>query len=706
MEANSTENIMPNVFPPPPPGLNYIAAIQPSLTFLMIGTAWGGVLLPLLVALFYFSTKDTRRRPIFILNVLSILLGLFMVFFNAVLEIRAILAPLQPLNPLTSVVFGIVSSGTPLLVEFILVIRLLAVYPFTRTPKPIWCAIFVPLVLIKIGRMVNIIFFSVQYVQLVQTVSGDPISVAQSPWHRFPGIKIEWILQVIDNTATSTLFIFRLKSVMHTPGRTVASGTYRVTYTSKIKALFWIAVSNFVFPVILSIIQLIMLFRDSNFLKGAYTFFTNDYVEIVGVLLATVWASTAHWSDQNPTADIESTKVYSGPSRLARHIWLDNSQSSASTGNVVESLGIPGHIELDGLKERSEGEIGPINKPKNARSKRALEARQPKEVEDPRTAIFVKGTHTGEVLNNVMRELMALKRPNAIAFNKKNAIHPFDEASTSIASLEFWANKNDASMFVFGQTTKKRPHGLTFVRMYDGKVLDMAEVGVENWVGMADFKTPKSTPGHKPLMHFASELFDTHPRFIQLKSMLIDFFNGEEIESICLPGIEHIISISCGPTPDSLNNATAMAYASRPKPSSGAVVEDTSNFPKVHIRTYTLKLLASGTRIPRVELTPMGPSLDLVLRRHQPADAELLKQAMKRPKLKKSDIESGLGKKKKNQEVDEMGDLRGRVHVGNQDLSKLQTRKMKGLKAGKDEMDVDEDFGGEPNPRKKRRTEA
>jgi hypothetical protein len=45
-------------------------------------------------------------------------------------------------------------------------------------------------------------------------------------------------------------------------------------------------------------------------------------------------------------------------------------------------------------------------KPKNARSKRALEAREPKEVEDPRTAIFVKGTHTGEKLNVVMKELV------------------------------------------------------------------------------------------------------------------------------------------------------------------------------------------------------------------------------------------------------------------------------------------------------------
>jgi len=96
---------------------------------------------------------------------------------------------------------------------------------------------------------------------------------------------------------------------------------------------------------------------------------------------------------------------------------------------------------------------------------------------------------------------MALKRPNAIAFNKKNVIHPFDcsttaptsssataGSSTSIQSLEFWASKNDASMFVVGQTTKKRPNGMTFVRMFDGRVLDMIEVGVEGYKPMSEFK--------------------------------------------------------------------------------------------------------------------------------------------------------------------------------------------------------------------------
>ena len=201
-------------------------------------------------------------------------------------------------------------------------------------------------------------------------------------------------------------------------------------------------------------------------------------------------------------------------------------------------------------------------------------------------------------------------------------------------------------------------------------------------------QTAKATPGHKPLLHFASELFDTHPRFVQLKSLLIDFFNGEEIESICLTGIEHIISISLGPTPTSLTSANNVPTLN---PQTLEPVDDTKNLPLVHIRSYTTKLAPSGTRTPVVSLELMGPSIDLRLRRHTNADAEVWKQAMKRPKMKKQDVEKGLGKKKKNVEVDEMGDVRGRLHVAKQDLGKLQTRKMKGLKKGRDEASDEED---------------
>jgi ribosome production factor 2 len=130
--------------------------------------------------------------------------------------------------------------------------------------------------------------------------------------------------------------------------------------------------------------------------------------------------------------------------------------------------------------------------------------------------VFVKGTKTGEVAGGAMKDLvrfcfflydytvsdgfqkMALKRPNAISFSKKNVIRPFDGPSTSaaasstssasIASLEFWSGKNDAGFFVVGQSTKKRPNGMTFVRMYDNKVLDMMEIGITNYVGISDIK--------------------------------------------------------------------------------------------------------------------------------------------------------------------------------------------------------------------------
>lgn len=61
---------------------------------------------------------------------------------------------------------------------------------------------------------------------------------------------------------------------------------------------------------------------------------------------------------------------------------------------------------------------------------------------------------------------------------------------------------------------------------------------------------------------------------------------------------------------------------------------------------------------------------------------------------------------KKNVETDLIGDKLGRIHVGKQDLSKLQSRKMKGLKRSRDEatqFDSDDDVGHlEEDPKRAR----
>lgn len=174
-------------------------------------------------------------------------------------------------------------------------------------------------------------------------------------------------------------------------------------------------------------------------------------------------------------------------------------------------------------------------------------------------------------------------------------------------------------------------------------------------------QTPKSTPGHRPLMHFASPLFDTLPALIQFKSMLLDFFNGHELGEVHLAGLEHVISITAGPQPEA------------PQSSSSAVApSEASTLPIIHFRSSTIRLLHSGTRIPRMELEPMGPNFDFRIRRRQEADDVVLKEAMRRPKLDKKNVEKGLGKKRKNIETDDMGDKVGKLHLGKQELGKLQ----------------------------------
>jgi len=78
----------------------------------------------------------------------------------------------------------------------------------------------------------------------------------------------------------------------------------------------------------------------------------------------------------------------------------------------------------------------------------------------------------------------SIKKPYSIMFSKKNAIHPFDDQS----SLEFFSQKNDASLFCVGTNSKKRPNNLVFVRMFDYQVLDMIELGIENFKSLHDFK--------------------------------------------------------------------------------------------------------------------------------------------------------------------------------------------------------------------------
>ena len=72
------------------------------------------------------------------------------------------------------------------------------------------------------------------------------------------------------------------------------------------------------------------------------------------------------------------------------------------------------------------GVIQRIVKPKNQRSKRALEAREPKAIENAKSAIFIRGPKSSEMVMKAMRDLHALKKPNvAPEFYGKSKLYPY-----------------------------------------------------------------------------------------------------------------------------------------------------------------------------------------------------------------------------------------------------------------------------------------
>lgn len=274
-----------------------------------------------------------------------------------------------------------------------------------------------------------------------------------------------------------------------------------------------------------------------------------------------------------------------------------------------------------------------------AKGRRVLEKRKPQVHEGIKSAIFVKGHNTSEVGRGVLLDLYHLKVPNATKYQRKNDILPFEDA----ASLEFFSEKTDASLLAFVNHNKKRPHNLVLGRFFEAKVLDMIELGVENYVPMKAFPGDKPIVGARPSIVLRGAAFETNQTVALLGNMLIDFFRGDVVKAINLEGLSHVIVL---------------------------IASDTG---VLHFRVYMTKLKKSGHRLPRVELEECGPRMDWTIRRTQFADRSLRKQAMEIPS-------AAAGKKQKNVSYSKTGDKLGRVHMQPQTFEGFQTRKMKGLK--------------------------
>jgi len=240
-------------------------------------------------------------------------------------DVTAILSPEVTLSQGVFITEAILTAMVPFFTDLILLVRVLAVYPPRDITRLSAVVVYLPISCMKIGRLINFVLFWSEWFPLIRE-GGNPIIVSQEAWNR-PYEKIEWILQVLDNGYSSALFLWRLRRGRSTTGR-VESRNQKTSYSARINSLFWIAISNFVFPVILSFAQLVFAFKDRSFLDGGYVLMMNVFVQIIGVLLATVWSAGFKWTENHDGT--LTTATLSVP-RFAQPTFMKSGTSGSGT---------------------------------------------------------------------------------------------------------------------------------------------------------------------------------------------------------------------------------------------------------------------------------------------------------------------------------------------------------------------------------------
>lgn len=257
---------------------------------------------------------------------------------NPLILTEAIKHPERPINRPAVLFYTDFMVILPLFIESILLFRVYVVYPPRLIPFSRALTIYIPLIVLKLARLTNDIVFIVQF-SIKSRGVGDSTQLSPLAFG-MPGCKIEWILQVIDNTTISAFFLWRLHEVKSFSLRfneNQSSGARR--YQRRLAMLFWIAAGNFVFPVFFAIAQVILIMawaRSFNQQTDVLIILiTNTYVAIYGVLFATLWAASSNAEATTVSDSVTDMEFAVSPPIRSRQSRLSQGYEHGPTSSTL-----------------------------------------------------------------------------------------------------------------------------------------------------------------------------------------------------------------------------------------------------------------------------------------------------------------------------------------------------------------------------------
>ena len=175
-------------------------------------------------------------------------------------------------------------------------------------------------------------------------------------------------------------------------------------------------------------------------------------------------------------------------------------------------------------------------KASRGRALRAVRRAEPVIVEGEKLLLGLRGPSSSDLVVDALRDLLALKKPGCVLLSRRNDVRPFEDA----ASLEFLAERAECGAFLLATHQTKRPHNLLLGRIYDGHVLDMVELGLVGFEGLADIPGPKKSLGSRVLFVFGGEGWDRGEDLPALRSLILDVWGqrggSADATSVALEG--------------------------------------------------------------------------------------------------------------------------------------------------------------------------
>ncbi|KAN0078476.1 hypothetical protein V8E55_010533 [Tylopilus felleus] len=220
------------------------------------------------------------------------------------------------------IAIGFISDFQAMLVDAILLVHLITAHP----PEPY--------------RLLNIMLYVKE-----SNVLADGPNVVDSARLAMPSLKIEWIAEAVDNSYASIAFIWTIRNFRTSTMLEGAVTLHESSLAGRIRILSNLALSNVITPTLISVVQLVLIFRigDANLHLVSYFGLVNARVSIFGVVFATVWAGKEHRREANtmfaeafPAEREQRRRIRLHPRVSVVHIGNDQSDNTtiSSMGRV------------------------------------------------------------------------------------------------------------------------------------------------------------------------------------------------------------------------------------------------------------------------------------------------------------------------------------------------------------------------------------